>query len=370
MKHHDAFPVGNWRKAGGVQAAALPAAKKIEGTNKMRFSVVICTYNYAHLLPDALKSVAAQTLQDFELLIVDDGSTDNTEKIAENFRPMFQDFQYVKKPHAGPADARNVGVRTAKGTHIAFLDGDDLWSPHYLSTMRESLSAHPEAGLALCEGITVRSENGMITEAALDPGLPTLCGPVHSPRDLFRVIQSVAPSGLVFSKDLYNRIGPFDVESFGWFSEDIDWMFRALMAGAFCLCVKQRLYLYRRHGGNLTNKASDSFRSWLKIYSQTLREARQDPQVEALARGVVRARSVRCLATCSRRDGQRLIRSGIEALSGDSRLRLYYIGTYLGLVSLLKILKQSKQFLRRSFRKSRAIDLKDSPQAIFDALPR
>ena len=336
----------------------------------MKFSVVICTYNYAHLLPNALKSVAGQTLQDFELLIIDDGSTDNTEEVAEMFRPQFQDFRYVKKPHAGPADARNAGVHAAKGTHVAFLDGDDLWSPHYLSTMREPLSSHPETGLALCEGITVRSENGMITDAAPDRGFPSLCGPVHSPRDLFQIIQAVAPSGLVFSKELYNRTGPFDVESFGWFSEDIDWVFRALLAGAFCVCVKRRLYLYQRHSGNLTNKASDSFRSWLKIYSQTLKEARRDPQVEALARGVVRARSVRFLPTCSRREGQRLIRSGIETLSGDSGLRLYYLGTYLGLVSLLKLLKQLRRFLRGLFRKPWAIDLKESPQAVFDALRR
>lgn len=336
----------------------------------MRFSAVICTYNYAHLLPDALRTIAAQTLQDFELLIVDDGSTDNTKEVAEKFRPLFQDFHYVRKLHTGPADTRNVGVRAARGTHIAFLDADDLWSPHYLSAIREALSANSQADLVLCEGITVRSENGMVTEAALDRGLPPLCGPVCSPQDLFQFIQAVAPSGMVFSKELYNRIGPFDVGSFGWFSEDIDWAFRSLLAGAFCISVKQKLYLYRRHADNLTNKATNSFRSWLKIYSQTLREARRDPEFEALARGIIRSRSVRFLPTCSQREGQRLIRSGIEALSGDSGLRLYSIGTYLGLVSLLKILKRLKQFLRRSFRKPLAIDLRESPQAIWDALPR
>lgn len=347
-----------------------PNMQETRGSTKMRFSVVICTYNYAHLLPDTLKSVAAQALREFELLIVDDGSTDNTEEVAEEFRSQFRDFHYIKKPHAGPADTRNVGVHAARGTHIAFLDADDLWSPHYLGTMRDTLSAHPQAGLALCEGITVRSENGMVTEAALDRGLPPLCGPVGTPQDLFEIIQGIAPSGMVFSKDLYNRIGPFDVETFGWFSEDLDWAFRAMIAGAFCLCTKQRLYLYRRHAGNLTNKAGDSFRSWLKIYSKTLSEARRDPQVEALARGIIRSRALRFLPTCPRREGQLLIRNGIEALSGDSSLSLYYAGTYLGLVSLLRMLKQLRQLLRRSFRKPWTIDLRESPQAIFDALPK
>lgn len=323
----------------------------------MRFSVVICTYNYAHLLPDALKSVAQQTLQDFELVIVDDGSTDNTEEVVEEFRPLFHDFRYVKKLHAGPADARNLGVRAAGGTHIAFLDADDLWSPHYLSTMQEALSTHPQADLVLCEGITIRSRNGFITERTLNRGLPSLCGPLHSPRDLFPILQVVAPSGMVFSKDLYNRNGPFDVESFGWFSEDLDWVSRALMAGTFCICVKQRLYLYRRHADNLTNKASNSFRSWLKIYSQTFRDARRDPEFDARARGIIRARSVRFLPTCTTAEGRLLLKRAIGTLGGDLLIRAYYLGTYIGLVSLLKLLKQAREISRRIFRKRLAIPL-------------
>jgi glycosyltransferase involved in cell wall biosynthesis len=335
----------------------------------MRFSVVICTYNYAHLLPDTLKSVAAQTLRDFELVIVDDGSTDNTEEVAEQFRPQFQDFRYTRKTHAGPADARNVGVRAARGTHIAFLDADDLWSPHYLSAMQEALSAQPQANLALCEGITFRIENGMITDANLNPGLPPLSGPVPSPRDLFEVIQRLSPSGMVFSKDLYDRTGPFDVESFGWFSEDLDWALRAMMAGAFCISVKQRLYLYRRHGGNLTNKASNSFRSWLKIYSQTLREARRDPSVEALARGIIRSRSVRFLPTCTTSESRPLLKSAIETLGGDGVVKLWYIGTFVGLVGLLKLLKQTRSHLHRFVQKGAKVGPETSPESIFKALP-
>jgi glycosyltransferase involved in cell wall biosynthesis len=334
----------------------------------MKLSVVVCTYNYAHLLPDTLRTLAAQTISDFELLIVDDGSADNTEKTVEEFRPRFQDFRYVRKAHTGPADSRNAGVRAAQGTHVAFLDADDLWSAHYLSAIEQVLSANPQADLVLCEGIIVRSENGMITEATLHRGLPVLCGPARSPDEIFRVVQAFIPSGMVFSKDLYNRAGPFDVETFGWFSEDIDWMFRALRAGAFCICLKQRLYLYRRHGSNLTNKASDSFRSWLAIYSRTLKRGREDPEIEALARGLIRSRSWRFLPTCSTSEGRHLLKRAIETLGGDALIRLYYIGTYLGLVSLLKLLKQFRQFSRRTFRKKLAIDLSLSSEAVFDAV--
>ncbi|HXH48594.1 MAG TPA: glycosyltransferase [Terriglobia bacterium] len=334
----------------------------------MKLSVVVCTYNYAHLLPDTLRTLAAQTMTDIELVIVDDGSTDNTENVVEQFRPQFPDFRYLKKPHTGPADSRNAGVYAARGAHIAFLDADDLWSPHYVSEIGMVLSAYPQADLVLSEGITVRSEKGIITEAILNRGLPALCGPARLPGEIFDVVQAFSPSGMVFSKEIYKRAGPFDVEIFGWFSEDIDWMFRALKARAFCVCLKRRLFLYRRHDSNLTNKASDSFRSWLAIYSRTLNKSWNNPQMEALARGVIRSRSLRFLPTCSTSEGRHLLKQAIETLGGDPLISFYYFGTRIGLVSLLKRLKQSRQFLRRIFRKKLAIDLSSSSAAVFEAV--
>jgi glycosyltransferase involved in cell wall biosynthesis len=332
----------------------------------MKFSVVVCTYNYAHLLPDTLRSIAAQTARNFELLIVDDGSTDNTEEIAEKFRPQFQDFRYLKKSHTGPADSRNAGATAAQGSHIAFLDADDLWSVHYLSAMQETFSANPQAELALCEGIIFRSENGVVTEAALHRRLPALCGPVRSPDELFGVIQAFTPSGMVFSRALFERTGPFDADSFASYSEDIDWMFRALMAGTFCACVNRRLYLYRRHDENLTNKAGESFRAWLTTYTKTLREGRDNPRVEALARGVIRARAARFLTTCSTRQGKILLRQALETLGGDAWVSVCYLGCFLGLVSLLKFLKRAKLLLLRLFRKKLLINLGSSRDAVFD----
>ena len=332
----------------------------------MKFSVVVCTYNYAHLLPDTLRTLAAQTAPDFELVVVDDGSTDNTEEVVEEFHPQFRDFRYVKKPHTGPAGARNAGILAAQGTHIAFVDADDLWSPHYLRAIQDAFQNHPQADMVLCEGIIVQTEDGIATEATLHRWLPPLSGPVRSPGELFGVVRAFSPSGMVFSKSLYNRTGPFDVESFGWFSEDIDWMFRALTAGASCFCLKQRLYLYRRHGENVTNKGSDSFRSWLTIYSRTLRESRADARIESLARGIIRSHSIRFLTTCSTSEGRQLLKRAIETLDGDPLIMFYYIGTHVGLTSLLKLLKRAKQGLHRLFRKKLAIDLRTSSAEVFD----
>ena len=334
----------------------------------MKFSVIVCTYNFAHLLPDALRSIAAQSVSDYELLIVDDGSTDNTEQVAEQFRPQFPDCRYLKKDHTGPADSRNAGVLAARGDYIAFLDADDLWSTDYLSTFQKALLAHPQAELAFCEGIVFRSENGTVTEAALHRPLPQISGSAPSPSDLFELIQAFTPSGMVFSKALFERTGPFDANSFTCFCEDIDWTLRALLAGAICLCVKKRLYLYRRHDGNLTNRAGDSFRGWLNVCDKTLKESRANPEIEMLARGVTRAKSLRFLPSCSTSEGRILLRQAIRTMGGDAWIRICYAGTFLGLIRLLKITKLAKQFILRISRKKLEISLRPSATNVFRAV--
>jgi len=124
----------------------------------MKFSVIVCTYNFAHLLPDALRSIAAQSLRDYELLIVDDGSTDNTKQVVEQFRPQFPDCRYLKKDHTGPADSRNAGVLAAHCDYIAFLDADDLWSPDYLSSFQNALVAIPRQSSRFARGLSFEAK--------------------------------------------------------------------------------------------------------------------------------------------------------------------------------------------------------------------
>lgn len=86
-------------------------------------SVVITTYNRAHLLPRAIKSVLKQTLKPLEIIVVDDGSSDTTSEVIK----AFPTIRYIKKENAGISSARNYGIKAAKGRYIAFLDDDDVW---------------------------------------------------------------------------------------------------------------------------------------------------------------------------------------------------------------------------------------------------
>ena len=117
----------------------------------MKFSVIIPLYNKAPYIRKALESVFAQTYTDFELIIVDDGSTDNSASIAEEFirtsRLSPFAFRLIKQSNAGVSAARNTGVAASSGENIAFLDADDWWEPTYLERMAKLIEDYPEAGL-------------------------------------------------------------------------------------------------------------------------------------------------------------------------------------------------------------------------------
>ncbi|MBI4470320.1 MAG: glycosyltransferase [Acidobacteria bacterium] len=102
------------------------------------FSVVIPTYNRAHLLPQALESVFTQSFKDYEIIVVDDGSTDGT---LDYIRSLNGDLKVLTQPNRGPGAARNVGISVAKGDYVAFLDSDDLWFPWTLATFQKALSS-------------------------------------------------------------------------------------------------------------------------------------------------------------------------------------------------------------------------------------
>jgi len=105
----------------------------------MLFSVVIPTYNRISLLQRTLASVRRQSCADFEIIIVDDGSTDGTrESLASNGEFL----RVIKQPNRGPGAARNVGAREARGEYVAFLDSDDLWFPWTLDTFARAIQEH------------------------------------------------------------------------------------------------------------------------------------------------------------------------------------------------------------------------------------
>lgn len=331
----------------------------------IKFTVVVTAYNYAHLLPDALRALAVQTVPDFELLIIDDGSTDNAEFVVQQFSPRFQECRYVKKLNGGPADARNYGVQQAQGTHIAILDADDVWSPRYLETVRNRFVSRPMTEVVFCDGIRI-NRDGRILRPVFPRGLAPLDGPVNSANELFNLCAHFLPSGMVFLKSLYERVGPFEV---GFrHGDDVGWIIRAAMAASYCARIDQKLFLYRIHGGNLTNDPIAFLDTWLKIYQKHLRHSRLGPDCERRARSFARNYALRLLGNCSPAEGRALLARTIDALRGDFILRCAYLSTYLGSTHAIGPLRWGKRLLVKQPASTQQVDLTAPPEIIFQSL--
>ena len=108
-------------------------------------SIILPTYNRAAFLPQAFDSIRSQTFEGWELIIVDDGSTDNTREVVEQFaREAPQSVRYVFQENRGPGPARNLGIESARGQYVAFFDSDDVWLAHHLADCVAAFEESPD----------------------------------------------------------------------------------------------------------------------------------------------------------------------------------------------------------------------------------
>ena len=122
-------------------------------------SVIIPTYNRADLLPRALDSVIAQTFEDWEIVLVDDGSTDGTASLADTYRKRLGERMVcLRQPNTGCGGARNRGIDAARGRFVAFLDSDDEYLPNKLERQLELFARRPELGFVYCDHTYIDTE--------------------------------------------------------------------------------------------------------------------------------------------------------------------------------------------------------------------
>jgi len=169
-------------------------------SNVPMVSVIIPTFNRAAFLREAIDSVLAQTEKDFEIIVVDDGSTDHTRELAADYGRRIRCFF---QPNAGASAARNLGIRHAQGKFIAFLDSDDLWLPKKLSRQIEWMRAHPEIMLCYTGEIWIR--RGMrVNQKKIHAKVGGWIYPLCLPRCI------ISPSSVFMRRELFNVIGLFD----------------------------------------------------------------------------------------------------------------------------------------------------------------
>jgi glycosyltransferase involved in cell wall biosynthesis len=130
------------------------------------FTVVIPTYNRAGFIVETINSVLAQTDSDFEVVVVDDGSTDDTQDVVARAFGKVDQVRYVRQANAERGAARNRGIREARGQYVVFLDSDDLMRPDHLSTLREIITERPSANYLATKYEFVR--DGRVSSAGLE----------------------------------------------------------------------------------------------------------------------------------------------------------------------------------------------------------
>jgi glycosyltransferase involved in cell wall biosynthesis len=226
-----------------------------------RVSVITPAYNAARFLPGTIESVRAQTVQDWELIVVDDGSTDETVGIAQRYVQDDPRIRLLRQENAGPSAARNHGMRGARGAFFAFLDSDDQWLPHFLEHQLDVFAHYPDTSLVTANAYYFGGpQDGQPRRPAAE-GHPVLT--------LENIIQNDSAVFImtVFRREVFDRIGGLDEAQ--WTSEDYDFWIRAALAGFVFRVSTRPLALYRRHEGSLSADSARMLRGILHTYSKT-----------------------------------------------------------------------------------------------------
>jgi len=217
-----------WMPPGGRKSGPIRPAPVLKIEMKpARTSVIIPAWNAADTLNQALDSIQSQGVANLDVVVIDDGSEDDTARVAatHDLKP-----RVVRRENGGPPAARNLGLDHAEGDWIAFLDVDDLWPEGSLALRIKTLEDHPEKKL-----VVGRTHFEQHDERATPPG------PWTSPN---------LGSGL-YRRELFDEIGRFEVSL--RYLDDVDWFWRVREAEILCCTLDEVTLIYRRHGKGLTS---------------------------------------------------------------------------------------------------------------------
>jgi glycosyltransferase involved in cell wall biosynthesis len=214
-------------------------------------SVIIPCYNMAHWLGGAIDSVLAQDYPNLEIIVVDDGSTDNTREVAV----AFSQVKYLWRANGGPAAATNMGIENSRGTFIAFIDADDIWLRGKLHAQVKHLIANPDVGLTFTP-IQCSDEFGKrLSRNKLISRRPTF-------RQLL-ISCTIMPSTVVIRRTCLDTVGLFDPEIKG--TDDWDMWLRIACCFRVTEVGRRPLCIYRIHAAALHCDHESMLRMQIKV---------------------------------------------------------------------------------------------------------
>ena len=204
-------------------------------------SVVIPTYNSAQFLGEALQSVFSQTFYDYETIVVNDGSTDDTEKVIDLYNNR---IKYILQENGGPARARNYGIKESSGKYIAFLDADDIWLPSKLEKQVLMFRQRPELAMILTGNFVVNADGVPLFQ--VEKRKRFMEGNIA--KNIF-LHSGVLTSTVMVRKEIFDKIGLFE-EDLRIGEDDNMWI--RIAANYQIELIDEPLAKYRSHPNSLT----------------------------------------------------------------------------------------------------------------------
>lgn len=220
-----------------------------------KVSVIIPTYNREKYIERAINSVLSQTYKDFEILIVDDGSTDHTKKKVLEFG---NSIQYIYQKNQGPSAARNKGIQLSQGEYIAFLDSDDCFLPQKLERQLKFIDEHPDCKFQYSWYNQIKVEkNSQKVRTAW-----TCQNQEHLQYALFKRLFTIRTSTVVVAKECFTKAGLFNKKYL--YSQDWD-MWLRLANYYYGYCIEEPLSeYYTDHGDNRSSKKVITYHTEIK----------------------------------------------------------------------------------------------------------
>jgi glycosyltransferase involved in cell wall biosynthesis len=226
-------------------------------------SVVIPCYNQAHFLPDAIMSVLRQTYRCFEIIVTDDGSTDDTAKVAAEYSAV----HLIRQRNQGLAAARNTGLRASKGAFLVFLDSDDRLIPEALETGIDTLQAHP--GCAFAYGhVRLIDRRGLARTSPHQIAVDQ-----NHYLELLRRNYIWTPGAVMYRRTVFNAVGEFDPAVNA--SADFDLNLRIVRRFPVH-CHDRAVLEYRVHGANMSGDPNVMLRHTMAVLRSQRRHVRGD----------------------------------------------------------------------------------------------
>lgn len=233
--------------------------------SKLKISAVIPAYNSGEYIAEAINSILSQTHPVDEIIVIDDGSTDNTEAV---IRGLHADIVYFRQVNQGPSAARNQGIKLAQGDWIAFLDADDQWVPDKIARQLANLERYPELRLLTADMREIDKQGVLLTDSALakhkllDEFQQLAGAPLPNAATALLRKNFIPPSTVLVWREALLDAGLFNENI--RFGEDLE-LWVKIAAKYPINCLPEILILRRLHGNNATQNILGMLEDLVKV---------------------------------------------------------------------------------------------------------